>query len=82
MEEALSGRLPEKGVAMQVQDVMAREVIQCGPNDSIMLAAQRMRDRNVGCVVIAERRAVQGIVSNRDAVWRTRRTLRLPFQRA
>jgi signal-transduction protein with cAMP-binding, CBS, and nucleotidyltransferase domain len=55
---------------MLVQDIMAHEVINCAPGDSILSAAQLMRDRNVGCVVVTDGGPSVGILSDRDVTVR------------
>jgi CBS domain-containing protein len=57
---------------MTVGEVCNREVIVCDPEESVLAAAQRMRDRHVGSLVVVEgppdRRVPVGIVTDRDIV--------------
>ncbi len=54
---------------MKVKDVMAREVLTLGANESITTAAQRMKATNVDCLVITGS-GVQGIITDRDVAIR------------
>lgn len=56
---------------MQVSSVMARKLLTIRSGESIADAAKRMRDANVGCLVITTNSgAVQGIITDRDLVVR------------
>jgi signal-transduction protein with cAMP-binding, CBS, and nucleotidyltransferase domain len=51
---------------MLIQHVMTKDVVQCGPNDTVESAARLMRSQNVGCVVVTDVGEVKGIVTDRD----------------
>jgi CBS domain-containing protein len=57
---------------MTVGELCNREVIICDPEETILEAARRMRDRHVGCLVVVEgepgERVPIGIVTDRDLV--------------
>ncbi len=57
--------------AMKVQDVMVHDVITIEPSASLVDAAKRMREANVGVLpVVQNDRTVQGIITDRDVVVR------------
>src|SRR5919198_6227043 len=57
--------------AMKVQDVMVHDVITIEPSASLVDAAKRMREANVGVLpVVQDDRTVQGIITDRDVVVR------------
>jgi CBS domain-containing protein len=51
-----------------VRDVMTTDVVCCSPFDSLVEAAQLMRDDNVGDVLIVENERLIGVVTERDLV--------------
>ncbi len=51
---------------MKLEEVMVKEVIQASSDDTIAGAAQRMRERKVGCLVVTLEGAVKGIITDRD----------------
>jgi CBS domain-containing protein len=51
---------------MKIQEIMVREVIQAAPDETIGVAAKRMRECAVGCVVVTLAGAVKGIITDRD----------------
>jgi CBS domain-containing protein len=57
---------------MTVGELCNREVIICGPEDTVLRAAQTMRDRHVGSLVVVEgtagSRVPIGILTDRDIV--------------
>jgi CBS domain-containing protein len=53
---------------MKLKDIMVQEVIQARPEESVAVAATRMLERSVGCLVITAGGAVKGIVSDRDLI--------------
>ncbi|MDT8856887.1 DUF294 nucleotidyltransferase-like domain-containing protein [Paracoccaceae bacterium Fryx2] len=50
----------------KVADLMARKPVVCGPDDSIRVAAGRMRDAHVSCLGVVEDGMFLGIVTTRD----------------
>ena len=56
---------------MKVQDVMVHDVITIEPSASLVDAAKRMREANVGVLpVVQDDRTVQAIITDRDVVVR------------
>jgi signal-transduction protein with cAMP-binding, CBS, and nucleotidyltransferase domain len=51
---------------MKLQDLMVAEVVQIALEDSIGEAAKRMREKEVGCLVVTADRAIKGIITDRD----------------
>lgn len=51
---------------MNVDEIMVREVVQISPSETIGEAAQRMREKGVGCLVVTVAGAVKGIITDRD----------------
>lgn len=51
---------------MKLQEIMVKEVIQAAPQETVGVAAKRMRDRGVGCLVVTVDGAVKGIITDRD----------------
>lgn len=51
---------------MKVQECMINDVIQISPEESIAVAARRMREHSVGCLVVTVAGAVKGIITDRD----------------
>jgi CBS domain-containing protein len=57
-------------MAQRVADVMANDPIVCPPGTTVQDAARRMRDADVGNVLVGEGSTVEGIVTDRDIVVR------------
>ena len=55
---------------MLVRDIMTRDVRLLSPHDSLMQAARRMRDDNIGSLPVAEGDRLVGYVTDRDLVVR------------
>lgn len=51
---------------MKLEEIMVKEVIQAASDETIAVAAQLMRERKVGCLVITADGAVKGIITDRD----------------
>lgn len=51
---------------MNLSDLFTKQVITAGPAESLASVARKMRDHNVGTVVIAEDERPVGIVTDRD----------------
>lgn len=51
---------------MKLVEFMIKEVIQAAPDETIGVAARRMRERAVGCLVVTLAGAVKGIITDRD----------------
>ena len=51
---------------MKVKEVMTRNVELVQPNDSLVLAAQKMRDRDIGFLPVSEGGELIGVVTDRD----------------
>jgi CBS domain-containing protein len=51
---------------MKLREIMVQDVIQAEPDETIAVAAQRVRDKAVGCLVVSVAGAVKGIITDRD----------------
>jgi CBS domain-containing protein len=52
---------------MRVEELMAKEVRTCGPDDPINEAARIMWEADCGCVPVVERGRLVGMLTDRDA---------------
>jgi CBS domain-containing protein len=53
---------------LKVRDIMSKNVVTIGADASVADAAKKMKDANVGSVVVLDKNAVQGIVTDRKIV--------------
>lgn len=53
---------------MKVRDVMSKNVVTIGADASVADAAKKMKDADVGSVVVLDKNAVKGIVTDRKIV--------------
>ncbi|MBF8304760.1 MAG: protein YhcV [Dehalococcoidia bacterium] len=53
---------------MKLGNIMVKRVITISSKDNIMNAARKMREGNIGCLVVSEGRKVEGIITDRDLV--------------
>jgi CBS domain-containing protein len=51
---------------MQLRDIMTKKVVTVSPEDKIAEAAARMREQNIGCVVVTNAGLIKGILTDRD----------------
>ena len=51
---------------MPVKDLIQRKVVTIEPEDPVMLAAQRMKDKMVGSLVVLDGDKPAGIITDRD----------------
>ncbi|MFM8250117.1 MAG: CBS domain-containing protein [Planctomycetota bacterium] len=51
---------------MMLSELFRSEVVTVGPQQSIRVAVEKMRDRNVGAVVVVDHDHVVGILTDRD----------------
>ncbi len=51
---------------MKLQEIMVNNVIHAAPEETIGVAAKRMRESAVGCLVVTLAGAVKGIITDRD----------------
>jgi CBS domain-containing protein len=51
---------------MHLKDIMAKKVITIGGEETIVNAAKRMEESNIGCVVVTNAGKVLGIITDRD----------------
>lgn len=54
----------------QARDIMTGSLTTCSPQDSVAKAAQLMRDRNIGDVLVTDEGKLVGIVTDRDIALR------------
>lgn len=57
-------------MANTISEVMMPSPVTCGPDSPIQEAAELMRDRDIGDVVVVDGDEVRGIVTDRDLVVR------------
>ena len=57
-------------MAHTISEVMMPRPVTCGPDSRIHEAAELMRDRDIGDVVVVDGDEVRGIVTDRDLVVR------------
>ena len=57
-------------MANTISEVMMPSPVTCGPDNRIQEAAELMRDRDIGDVVVVDGDEVRGIVTDRDLVVR------------
>jgi CBS domain-containing protein len=55
---------------MRVVELMQRQVVSVGPDASLSLAAQLMRDQDVGCLPVIQGDELVGMLTDRDIVVR------------
>ena len=55
---------------MKVQDIMTRQVIGIGPEESVEVAARQLAHYNIGVLPVTERGKLCGVVTDRDLVIR------------
>jgi len=60
----------KEGAKPQVKDVMIREVLTIEASATLLDAAQRMRDANIGLLPVMEDGALRGVITDRDLVVR------------
>lgn len=53
---------------MQLREIMTEIVLTITRDDTIAEAAHRMREADVGCLVVTNEGSVQGIITDRDLV--------------
>lgn len=51
---------------MKLSEIMSRNVEVIQPDDSLQLAAKRMRDRNIGFLPVCDGETLIGVLSDRD----------------
>ena len=51
---------------MKVSEIMTREVEILQPDDTLHLAAQKMRDRDIGFLPVCDGKSLMGVLSDRD----------------
>ena len=51
---------------MNLKDIMAKNVTTISKDETVATAAQRMREINIGCLVVVKGEVLEGIVTDRD----------------
>lgn len=51
---------------MFLRDVMTTNVVTAQPSDSILSVAQKMKEANVGSVLVVDKEELVGIITDRD----------------
>ncbi len=54
----------------KILESKGHDVVQVGPDDSLLAAVQLLAERRIGCVPVVEGGAVVGVFSERDLVYR------------
>ncbi|MET9504356.1 CBS domain-containing protein [Streptomyces sp. NPDC006622] len=57
-------------MSQHVRDIMTSRLVTVEPQTSVTAVAQKMRDENVGAVLVTEGDRLRGLVSDRDLVVR------------
>jgi CBS domain-containing protein len=57
-------------MAQHVRDIMTSQLVTVEPQTSVTTVAQKMRDENIGAVLVTEGDELRGLVSDRDLVVR------------
>ncbi len=60
----------EERVRLTVSDIMNRNIVYVGPEDSVYKAAKLMKDHGIGSVVVLEKGELKGLVTERDLITR------------
>jgi CBS domain-containing protein len=55
---------------MSVDTIMHRDLVVVAPDDTVLTAVQRMREHNLGAVLVVKQGALVGIFSERDLLHR------------
>ena len=42
------------GATLKVRDIMSRELVTAGPMDTVLVAAKRMSENNISCVIVTD----------------------------
>ncbi|MFF8595551.1 CBS domain-containing protein [Streptomyces sp. NPDC015220] len=58
-------------MAQHVRDIMTSRLVTVEPQTSVTAVAQRMRDEDIGIVLVTEGDELRGLVSDRDLVIRS-----------
>ncbi len=53
---------------MKLEDIMVKKVITVSSLETVVEAAKKMREANVGCLVVNDDRSVKGVITDRDLV--------------
>lgn len=56
---------------MLIKEIMTKNVVTINPNESVYDACVKYRDNKVGCLVVKDKEACVGIVTERDLIERT-----------
>jgi CBS domain-containing protein len=51
---------------MKLSEIMTREVVTIGPDDTLQTAAKKMRDRDIGFLPVCDGEKLLGVLSDRD----------------
>jgi CBS domain-containing protein len=51
---------------MKLSEIMTRDVVVIQPDDSLLSAAKKMRDRNIGFLPVCDGETLIGVLSDRD----------------
>jgi len=76
---SLADQSPELSLAMPVEEIMQKEVVWGGPDDSVQQSLTKMQHHDVGYIMIGEAGVLDGIVSRSDLTGATSPYLRPIF---
>lgn len=65
----MAGRFP-RSKDRRVRDVMVADVVTVAPTESLVTAARRMQEANIGMLPVLEDGRVMGVITDRDIVVR------------
>jgi len=55
---------------MLVKEIMSDHKVSISPNDSLTSAVRKMRDKDIGCLLVEENGKLRGVVTDRDVACR------------
>jgi CBS domain-containing protein len=68
--KTIQGDKPERSIAMQLRDVMTRDIQEIPPEATLKKAAETMRSLDVGALPVCENNRVIGMLTDRDIAMR------------
>lgn len=53
---------------MQLKEIMKKELVTIAPDITAIEAAKKMKEKNVGCLLVVEEGTLKGVLTDRDIV--------------
>lgn len=53
-------------IHIKLREIMVKEVVTATPDESVAIAAKRMREQRIGCLVVVQNDVIRGIITDRD----------------